>query len=157
MEEGTGRLEAIWIKRSKGGPMDPTPRATLVAGEGLRGNAHQGGWRQVTLIEREVFDRLQRELGTTIDPSMRRANLMVSGVRLEGSRHRVLRVGTCRIELRGETRPCERMDEAHDGLRSALAESWSGGAFGRVLEGGEIEVGDVVHLEPEPAAPEPVP
>lgn len=52
---GEGRLEAIWIKRAKRGPMDPAPRARLVAGRGIAGNANQGGRRQVTVIARETW------------------------------------------------------------------------------------------------------
>jgi MOSC domain-containing protein YiiM len=145
---GAGRLDAIWIKRARRGPMDPAQRATLVAGEGLVGNANQHGTRQVTIIEREVFERLKETLSPAVEPVMRRANLMVSGVRLAETRFQVLRVGECAIELRGETRPCERMDEAQQGLREALSEGWGGGVFGRVIVGGEIRVGDVVALEP---------
>jgi MOSC domain-containing protein YiiM len=152
-QEGRGRLEAIWIKRAKRGPMDPATAATLVEGQGLAGNANQGGTRQVTVIEQEVFDRLRATLDARVDPPMRRANLMVSGVRLEDSRGRTLRIGACRIELVGETRPCERMDEALPGLRRALEPHWGGGAYGRVVTGGEIRVGDEVWLEATAAAP----
>jgi MOSC domain-containing protein YiiM len=145
---GRGRLEAVWIKRAKRGPMDPVSRATLVADQGIDGNANQGGTRQVTIIEKEVFDVIRTGLSPAVQPVMRRANLMVSGVRLEESRFRRLHVGSCVIELRGETRPCERMDEAHPGLRRALEPCWGGGAYGRVLVGGEIHVGDEVWLEP---------
>ena len=31
MERAAGRLERIWLKRMKGGPMDPRDRARLVA------------------------------------------------------------------------------------------------------------------------------
>lgn len=142
-----GRLEAIWIKRSHRGPMDPVSTGRLVAGRGLVGNADQGRRRQVTLIEQEVWERLMQQLGASISPAARRANLMVSGTDLADTRDRVLRVGPCRLRVRGETRPCERMDEALPGLRLAMGRHWGGGAFAEVLDDGEIVVGDEVEWD----------
>ena len=142
-----GRLEAIWIKRMKRGPMDPVAEARLLAGRGIVGNANQGGKRQVTLIEQEIWEELMRNLDSQLSPSARRANLMVNGVRLAESRGRVLRVGACRIQIYGETRPCEQMDEALPGLREAMKPNWNGGAYGEVLDDGRIVVGDSVNWE----------
>jgi MOSC domain-containing protein YiiM len=136
-----GRLDAIWIKRVHGGPMDPVPRATLRPGHGLVGNADRGGRRQVTLIDRGTWDEVTGELQDYVDPASRRANLLVSGVSLAGSRGRLLRIGGCRLRINGETRPCHHMDEAHDGLRRALTSPWRGGAFAEVLDEGEIVIG----------------
>ncbi len=144
---GRGRLAAIWLKRVRRGPMDPRQRATLVAGRGLVGNANQGGRRQVTLISAERWAEMMAELAADLDPTTRRANLMVQGVRLAESRGRVLRVGPCRLHIQGETRPCERMEEAWTGLQGVMARDWGGGAFAEVLDDGEIAVGDPVEWE----------
>jgi MOSC domain-containing protein YiiM len=129
--------------------MDAVSDARLVAGRGLVGNADQGRRRQVTLIEREVWDRLMRQLGGQLPPSARRANLMVSGCGLAQTRGRVLWLGGCRVRIEGETRPCERMDEALDGLRLAMQPAWGGGVFAEVLDDGVISVGEAVRWDPQ--------
>jgi MOSC domain-containing protein YiiM len=132
--------------------MDPVPQASLLAGRGLVGNADQGRRRQVTVIEREVWDRMMTELGSRATASARRANLMISGCRLAGQRRRVLRIGGCRIRILGETRPCERMDEAVPGLRAVMGHGWGGGSFGEVLDDGVVGVGAEVRWD-EPVSP----
>ena len=143
----TGRLEAIWIKRAHMGPMDAAGEAELVAGRGIRGNADQGRRRQVTVIDRDAWNAALADVGDAVAPSARRANLMISGVDLARSRGRVLRVGECRLEIGGETRPCYRMDEALEGLEEALKKDWRAGVFCVVLDDGVIRVGDAVRLE----------
>jgi MOSC domain-containing protein YiiM len=147
----SGRLESIWIKRFKRGPMDATAEATLAAGRGLIGNANQGGKRQVTIICREAWEAVERELGESVAPETRRANLLVSGVDLAETRGRVLRIGVCRVRVYGETKPCWQMEEAHPGLQSALRPDWRGGVFAEVLDDGQIAVGDQIEWAGEPA------
>ena len=142
-----GKLEAIWIKRAHRGNMDEVTEATAIAGQGLAGNVDRSRRRQITIIEREVWDRVMQELDADVSASSRRANLMVSGVRLAGTRGRTLRVGAVRLAIGGETTPCERMDEALPGLRDALRPEWGGGAFAQVLDDGIIAVGDSVSWE----------
>ena len=139
-----GIVLSLWLKRFKRGPMDRVLFAEAVAGRGLAGNANQGGRRQVTLIDEARWREAQEEVGVAVDPSVRRANVMLRGIDLEGQRGRSRRIGQAVIRIYNETRPCERMDEAHDGLRDALKPRWRGGAFGEVIEGGIIQIGDSV-------------
>ena len=122
----------------------PTADVLPKAQQGLVGNTDQGGRRQVTLLEQEVWEALMAQVGATLPPSMRRANLLLSGIRLVKSRKRVLGIGTCRIRILGETKPGERMEEACPGLQKAMYPDWAGGAFAEVLDDGTIAVGDPV-------------
>lgn len=141
------KLERIWLKRVNQGPMDPVDVAQLDPGRGLRGNANRGGRRQVTIISAERWKAICDALRADLPPSIRRANLLVSGLDLEGTRGRILRVGSTRLRINGETRPCWQMEEAHTGLQAAMDPHWGGGAFAEVLDGGEIRTGDPVEWE----------
>jgi len=141
----TGRLEAIYIKRAHGGVMDPTTDAVLDE-RGLVGNANRGGFRAVTIISAERWTELITEIGSSITPDARRANLLVSGINLENSRGLTLTIGSTELRIGGETRPCELMEEAAPGLQEAMKSRWGGGAYATVRQGGRIAVGDLVTL-----------
>ena len=141
------RIEEIWIKPVRKEPMAPAESATFVRDQGIVGNANQGGQRQVTVIEKEDFDRIRMSLPDA-EPIMRRANIMVSGIRLEGTLEHVLSLGGVRLLIQGETRPCPRMDAQCQGLTAALDPQWNGGVYGIVLDDGEVRVGDQVSMSP---------
>jgi MOSC domain-containing protein YiiM len=141
-----GEVVSLWIKRAHGGPMDRVIEAEFVAGRGIRGNADQGGWRHVTVVDEDAWRAATRELGVDVDPSARRANVLVRGIDLEKSRGKLLQLGEVTIRLAGETRPCHLMDEAQRGLRAALGPNWRAGAYGQIVAGGRVRVGDIAEL-----------
>ena len=162
----SGTVERLWIKRAHRGPMDPVDQFEANPRQGIVGDANRGR-RQVTIIEREVWERLMEETGGDADPSARRANVLVTGVPLPDRRGQILRLGPVRVRILGETKPCERMedavlglrhvpgaermDEAVPGLRRAMYRDWGGGAFGKIIEGGLVTVGDRACWEAESA------
>lgn len=141
-----GEVVSIWIKRSHRGVMDSVDEADAIAGRGLVGNADQGRRRQVTIIDEAAWNAAAGETGAVVDPSKRRANIMLRGIDLASSRGRELRIGNCLVRILGETRPCERMEEAQAGLRKALDPDWRAGVFGEIVEGGPIRIGDTAAL-----------
>ena len=140
------QLAQIWIKRMHRGPMDPATRAAVVAGRGIVGNANQGGKRQVTIVSSKHWGEVTAPLGQIPDARLRRANLLVSDIDFANSHGKILKIGDVRIRIYGETRPCEQMEAAVPGLRDAMSVPWGGGAFGEILDDGEIAVGDRVEL-----------
>jgi MOSC domain-containing protein YiiM len=138
----TGEIVSIWIKRAHRGVMDSVESVDAIAGRGLIGNADQGRRRQITIIDEAAWREAAAETGHDVDPSKRRANVMLRRIPLAESRGRLLRLGTCIVRILGETRPCEQMEEAQAGLRKALSPNWRAGVFGEIIEGGAIRVGD---------------
>ncbi len=144
MSGNGARVEAIWLKAGRRGRMEPVDTANMVKDVGLEGNADRGGYRQVTMLDADAWETATGELGMEVDPASRRANLLVRGIDLTETTGRVLRVADCRVEIRGETLPCDRMDAAAEGLKVALGPNWRAGAYGMVIEGGRVSVGDTV-------------
>src|SRR5687767_8296313 len=127
--------------------MDSADRARVVAGKGIIGNANQGGKRQVTIVSNKHWGEVTATLGDVPDPRLRRANLLVSDIDFTDARGKILKIGSVRIRIYGETRPCEQMEAAVPGLQDAMSVPWGGGAFGEILDDGEIAVGDPVVIE----------
>jgi MOSC domain-containing protein YiiM len=149
-----GRLAGIARHDRPKGPMETLETVAVTAAEGVHGDYRgaqaalkPGRRRQVSLIEAEGVAAAFAETGAALAWSDCRRNLLVEGLRIPRE------LGTCVaighhlvIEITDECDPCERMDALHPGLRAALTADWRGGFLGRVVEDGEIAVGDEIRI-----------
>ena len=142
----TGRIEALFVFPDEGGAPVAKETARVHAGRGLEGDQRRTAHRAVTVLSLEQWKETMAELGTDLPLSTRRANVIVSGVDLPSSVGKQLRLGGVTLEVVGETRPCGTMDAAYQGLKQALAPKLRAGVHGRVVQEGEIQIGDAVEI-----------
>lgn len=103
--------------------------------------------RQVSLMETESWSAALADLGATLEWYHARRNLLLSGVRLPRAKGALVAIGgSLVIEILDECDPCERMEALIPGLRAAMTPDWRGGFLGRVMQDGDIAVGDAIRI-----------
>jgi MOSC domain-containing protein YiiM len=141
-----GRVEYICIRPKRLSPVEFTGKVFAVKGVGLEGDRHKsGGVRQVTLIQKEQIDSIASFLGrSTVDPAMLRRNIVVSGINLLSLKEKRFTIGNVVLEYSGECHPCSRMEEnlGHGGYNAMRG---LGGITAKIIESGDIKVGDQVY------------
>jgi MOSC domain-containing protein YiiM len=142
------RLQGIAVRIASRAPMVEFRASEVTADAGVEGEVRGNpGPRQVTVLSEEAWYAACEDAEQKLPWTTRRANLLVSEITFgPDSPGHVLVIGDTRLEITMETAPCNRMDEAHVGLKKALIPDWRGGVCCRVLSGGLISVGDTVHL-----------
>jgi len=134
-------IAGVWTSPArKSGRMDGHEQRQAIAGQGLEGCAHANPpKREVLFASKEHLDAVGVEPGAT------RENLTVEGDDVErwpvGQR---VRAGGAVFEITMVCDPCHRMDELRDGLRAEL--QGRRGMLARVVESGEVAVGDEIEL-----------
>ncbi len=149
-----GRLEGIARHDRPKGQMETLECVSVTVAEGVRGDfrgalaaTKPGRKRQVSLLEAEGWRFAVVEARAHLEWSDSRRNLLLEGIRLPRALGTRVRVGEgVVIEITGECDPCGRMDALHEGLRAALTPDWRGGFVGRVVEDGEIAIGDEIRV-----------
>jgi MOSC domain-containing protein YiiM len=133
-------ISGIWTSPQRNsGRMDGHERVRAVADHGLEGCAHArpGGKRQVLFASAEHLEAVG------VEPGRIRENFTVEGADVHswpvGQR---LRVGDAVFEVTMVCDPCERMEAIRPGLRAEL--EGRRGMLARVLEGGQVALGDAV-------------
>ena len=128
--------------------------ARLIAGLGIEGDRYALGTgkysafpdiREVTLIEQETLTALKRVHAIDLAPQEHRRNLTVEDTPLNHLVGRRFRVGSVLLEGGRLNVPCRYLDLVTGKTVCELLEHRSG-LNARIIEGGEITVGDVLRL-----------
>ena len=143
---GHGTLQGIAVRGASRAPMQEVQEASVTVPDGIVEDYRGAGLRQVTFIDAAQWRQVTSELGVDLPWHTRRANLLVDGLDLQSTVGGRLRIGDCLFDIRGETDPCERMDELQAGLRAGLQPEMRGGVWGKVLESGQLRVGQSVEV-----------
>ena len=146
-----GKILAICTSPARGTVKTPQPEAKLTVGWGVEGDAHGGNWhRQVSLLSAEKIEAFRRKIW--VEYGAFGENLVVEGFDFRtlpvGSR---LAVGGAVLELTQIGKECHNHCAIYKAVGDCIMPRE--GVFARVLQGGEIHVGDEVTLLPPPENP----
>jgi MOSC domain-containing protein YiiM len=127
--------------------MNTPHSAVLISGHGIRGDRYhteRNGPRQATLISAEDIAAIASFLGKdNIAPELLRRNFVTSGINLIALKGRSFRIGPTTFEVTGECAPCSQM-EANLGPGGYNAVRGHGGITARIVEDGEVRIGDII-------------
>lgn len=159
-DELRGRLQQIFIAPQAGAPMQAVQSGFCEPGRGLRDDRYalgRGHWIktdgcEVTLVRAEDIERASRRGPVSFTNGEHRRNLVVTGIPIEAYRRARVRIGSALLQFDRLRPPCGYLDRlVQPGAAKALGRSAGIGL--RVLEAGEIRVGDSVRVLPPESGP----
>lgn len=146
----TGRLQWIGVRPARQAPVETPAAVRLIAARGIDGDHYEtsrNGARQITLIASEDIDAIASFLGRErVDPDLLRRNFVTHGINVLALKARRFWISSVLCEGSGECAPCSRM-ETNLGPGGFNAVRGRGGITARIIEGGDIHIGDVVRAE----------
>src|SRR5437763_12543525 len=148
-----GLIEGIYVASEARQPLVEVAAVRAVRGRGLEGDRyflqvgtysnHPGNGREVTLIEAETLEALQRELGVDLAPAGSRRNVVTRGVPLNHLVGRRFRVGEVLLEGIRLCEPCAHLGALTEkGVVPGLVHR--GGLRTVIVEAGTIRVRDPI-------------
>jgi MOSC domain-containing protein YiiM len=153
-----GLVESIHIAPGPAQPLVERAAVRAVLGRGLEGDRyflkigtysnHPGSGRDVTLVEAEALEALQRELGIELAPGASRRNVVTRGVPLNHLVGRRFRVGEVLLEGTRLCEPCAHLEGlTRKGVLAGLVHR--GGLRTVIVDEGTMRRGDVVRSADE--------
>jgi MOSC domain-containing protein YiiM len=147
-----GTLESIHIASTAAGPMRSVESADALPGTGLEGDRYalrQGTFSkplpdfELTLIEAEALEAMQRDYATQLASGDARRNLVTRGVPLNHLVGKEFLVGAVKIRGIRLCEPCEHLQKL-TGLPVMKGLRHRGGLRAQILSQGTIRVGELV-------------
>lgn len=143
----TGKITAICISENRGTQKKPVQSAHLIQDWGIEHDAHAGHWhRQVSLLAQEEIDAFKAE-GADVYPGAFGENISVEGIALTslpvGTR---LQCNTALLEITQIGKDCHSHCTIYYQMGKCIMPT--NGIFARVLQKGEIQVGDEIRVVP---------
>ena len=123
-------------------PMESLESASIGPDKGIVGCAHArpGSKRQLLLVDRETLDAMN------LRPGSIRENITTEGINVNGlPLGQRLRIGPALLAVTAVCTPCDQLEKIRPGLRREIY--GRRGMLCRVLEGGEIRVGDAIEKQ----------
>ena len=142
----TGKVDWIGLRPEKKAAMKIIDRVYADTKTGLLGDRYSGrsGERQVTLMQSEHVPVIAACLGMqTLDPILFRRNILIKGINLLALKNKTFLIGLAKLEMTGLCHPCSFMEQTL-GPGGYNAMRGHGGITARVIEDGEISLGDEV-------------
>jgi MOSC domain-containing protein YiiM len=149
-----GTVEAIFVTAKGGEPMVKVNEVRAVEDEGLEGDRYvtrTGYWTnidecQVTLIEGEVLDQIEKESEVRVRNGEHRRNIVTRGIELEALAGRQFTVGDAVMIFDRPRPPCGYIQTiTQKGMTKALG-GLRGGICARVMKSGTIKLRDTIAL-----------
>ena len=140
-----GRVLALALRPLRAQPMELIDSARAQRDGCLAGDHSKSAKRGITLLSAPQWADVIGELGFDLPWHARRANVLIDAKDLGRFVGRSVRIGEVEIHLHGITYPCAHIEEMHPGLLRALTGD-RGGVYGKILNDGQVRVGDEVRL-----------
>ncbi|MBU1241483.1 MOSC domain-containing protein [Myxococcota bacterium] len=154
----TGEIVSLWCATLCDAPLLPLSRATVIAQKGIEGDRYfdkpdKKPGEEITFIEEEMVDRVNKALGLQIHPSRTRRNVVTRNIDLNALVGKRFHCGSATFEGVELCEPCAylgRLLQTPEVPPRAIIAAFTGrgGLRARIVASGAVKPGDIFNIVP---------